>query len=72
MIINNDNFDMACQLADDIYFKFIDSLDSKKASEFVIPDKDNIGSTKNTEKGSELYWDIEDTIKNTLDNRKVG
>ena len=40
MIINNDNFDMACQLADDIYFKFIDSLDSKKASEFVIPDKE--------------------------------
>jgi hypothetical protein len=61
------NFDMACQLADDLYFKFIDSLDNNVAVQYVIEDEDNIGSTKNTDKGSELYWEIENEIKNTLD-----
>jgi len=63
------NFDIACQLADDLYFKFMDNLSDDIVSEFVIDDKDNIGSTKNTQKGSELYWEIENTIKDTLDKR---
>ena len=61
------NFDMACQLADDLYFKFMDNLSNDIVSEFVIDDKDNIGGTKNTDKGSDLYWQIEDTIKQALD-----
>jgi hypothetical protein len=61
------NFDMACQLADDLYFKFMDNLSDDIVSEFVIDDKDNIGGTKNTNKGSDLYWQIEDTIKQALD-----
>jgi hypothetical protein len=63
------NFDMACQLADDLYFKFMDNLSDDIVSEFVIDDKDNIGGTKNTEKGSDLYWQIEDTIKQALDKQ---
>ena len=63
------NFDMACQLADDLYFKFMDNLSDDIVSEFVIEDKDNIGGTKNTEKGSDLYWQIEDTIKQALDKQ---
>ena len=66
----NENFDIACQLADDLYFKFIDSLHKDIAKEYVVADEDNIGCTKNTEKGSELYWDIENTIKNTLDKKE--
>ena len=61
------NFELACELADDLYFKFIDSLDCNTVKEFVIADDENIGGTKNTEKGSDLYWQIEDTIKQTLD-----
>ena len=61
------NFDMACQLADDLYFKFMDNLSDDIVSEFVIDDKDNIGGTKNTDKGSDLYWQIEDTIKQALE-----
>ena len=64
------NFDMACQLADDLYFKFMDNLSDDIVSEFVIDDKDNIGCTKNTEKGSDLYWQIEQTIKDTLDRKE--
>ena len=63
------NFDIACQLADDLYFKFMDNLSDDIVSEFVIDDKDNIGSTKNTEKGSNLYWELESTIKNALDKQ---
>ena len=63
------NFDMACQLADDLYFKFIDSLHDDITNEYVVADEDNIGSTKNTEKGSNLYWELESTIKNALDKQ---
>ena len=63
------NFDMACQLADDLYFKFIDSLYDDIANEYVTTDEEN-GGTKNTEKGSELYWQIEDTIKEVLDKKE--
>jgi len=63
------NFELACELADDLYFKFIDSLHDDIANEYVVADEDNIGSTKNTEKGSDLYWQIEDTIKNTLNKK---
>ena len=66
------NFDVACQLADDLYFKFMDNLSDDIVSEFVIDDKDNIGGTKNTDKGSDLYWQIEDTIKQALDKLEEG
>lgn len=64
------NFELACELADDLYFKFIDSLHDDVASEYVEtdPDYDGIG-TRNTKKGSELYWELESTIKNTLDKK---
>jgi hypothetical protein len=67
--MTNKNFELACELADDLYFKFMENLSDDIVSEFVIDDKDNIGCTKNTEKGSDLYWQIEQTIKNTLDKQ---
>ena len=67
--MTNKNFELACELADNLYFKFIDNLSDDIASEFVIDDKENIGSTKNTEKGSK-YWELESTIKNALDKQK--
>ena len=63
------NFELSCELADDLYFKFIDSLDNDIANEYVVADEDNIGGTKNTDKGSDLYWQIEDTIKQALDKQ---
>tara|TARA_E500000331_G_C16914827_1_gene565104 strand:+ start:74 stop:298 length:225 start_codon:yes stop_codon:yes gene_type:complete len=63
------NFEISCKLADKIYWKFIDNLTDDVANDFVITDEDNIGCTKNTEKGSNLYFDIEDTIKNALDKQ---
>jgi len=68
--MTNKNFELACELADDLYFKFMENLSDDIVSEFVIDDKDNIGCTKNTEKGSDLYWQIEQTIKDTLDRKE--
>jgi hypothetical protein len=67
--MTNKNFELACELADDLYFKFIDSLDDKTASEYIMEDQDNLSCTKNTEKGSDLYWELESTIKNALDKQ---
>ena len=64
------NFETASELAENIYFMFIDSLHDDIAEEYVITDDDNVGGTKNTEKGSELYWQIENTIQTTLDKQK--
>jgi hypothetical protein len=68
--MSNKNFELACELADDLYFKFMENLSDDIVSEFVIDDKDNIGCTKNTEKGSDLYWQIEQTIKDVLDRKE--
>ena len=68
--MTNKNFELACELADDLYFKFMENLSDDIVSEFVIDDKDNIGCTKNTEKGSDLYWQIEQTIKDVLDRKE--
>ena len=50
-------------IADEIYFMFIDSLHDHVAVDYVEtdPDYDGIG-TRNTKKGSELYYAIENLI----------
>jgi len=64
------NFETASELADNIYFMFIDSLHDDIAEEYVVTDEDNVGGTKNTEKGSKLYWQIENAIQTTLEKLK--
>ena len=56
-------FEKICSVADEIYFKFIDSLHDNVAVEYVETDPDNIGGTRNTEQGKDLYWSIEDTLR---------
>ena len=64
-------FEKICSVADDIYFKFIDSLHDDVAVEYVETDPDNIGGTRNTEKGSDLYWSIEDTLTKAFNKKEV-
>ena len=53
----------ACVIADELYFMFIDSLHDDVAINYVETDPDSVdGGTRNTEKGSELYYSIEDKI----------
>lgn len=50
-------------LADSIYFEFMNYLDDSTVSEFIEIDPDNHQGTRNTEKGTDLYYSIEDKIK---------
>tara|TARA_R110000824_G_scaffold192059_1_gene374050 strand:- start:998 stop:1252 length:255 start_codon:yes stop_codon:yes gene_type:complete len=57
------NREKASTIADELYFMFIDSLHDNVAVEYVETDPDNDdGGTRNTEKGSELYYAIENRI----------
>jgi hypothetical protein len=53
-------------IADELYFKLIDnkSLHDDIASEYVETDPDGDGGTRNTKKGTELYYNIENIIEN--------
>ena len=48
-------------LADSLYWSIIDQPDLRE--KLVVNDEDNLGGTKNTEEGSDLYYCIEDTVK---------
>ena len=55
------NIEEIFTLADSLYWSVIDQLDLR--DKLVVKDEDNLGGTKNTEEGSDLYYCIEDTIK---------
>lgn len=51
------------EMADTLYWEFIGSLPEEIQELYVVFDSDNeLNSTINTEKGSELYWGIEDML----------
>ena len=61
--MNHQTLEKIASVADEIYFKFIDSLHDNVAVEYVETDPDNVGGTRNTEEGKDLYWGIEDTLR---------
>ena len=64
------NFELACELADKIYFDVLDILDiHDKCTE---PDIENKGGTRNTELGKELYWSIEGTLQDKLNKPQAN
>ena len=66
----NNKFQLACSLAEEIYFNVIDLLDIK--NKCVENDTENKGCTKNTELGQNLYWSIEEILQDKLnkENKK--
>ena len=58
------NREKASTIADELYFIFIDNLNNDVANQYVETDPDNDGGTRNTKKGSELYYNIENIIEN--------
>ena len=61
--MNHQTLEKIAIVADKIYFKFIDSLHDDVAKEYVETDPDNVGGIRNTEQGRDLYWGIEDTLR---------
>ena len=61
---NKLTFDEVCDLAKDIYWEVVDKFNAE--DKCVMDDPDNKGGTRNTEFGQELYYAIEDTIKESI------
>ena len=57
------------EIADEVYFLFMGFLSPSERKKFIIddPDSDSTGTiydTINTDKGSDLFYDLEDYFKN--------
>ncbi len=62
--MSDKNFQLACELADKIYFDIIDILDIH--DKCIKPDLENKDGTKNTKLGQDLYWSIENILQDKL------
>ena len=56
------NRDDVFELADSLFFTFMDNLCDSDVKEFIEDDPNNKGGTKNTDRGMELYADIEQEL----------
>ena len=61
---NKLTFEEVCDLANDVYWEVVNKFDAE--DKCVMDDPDNKGGTRNTEFGQELYYAIEDTIKESI------
>ena len=64
MTINILELDQVCNIADRVYFDVIEHLSIEHKC--IVDDPETEG-TQNTEFGSELYYLIEESIKNSID-----
>ena len=54
----------ASDLANDLYFLVMDHVEHKQRNIFIEPDPDSeVDGTRNTLKGKQLYYNIEDFLK---------
>lgn len=67
MTLNILELDEVCNIADRVYFDVIDHLDIENQ---CIEFDEDTGGTKNTEKGMELYYLIEDSVKSAIKYRE--
>ena len=65
---NKLDFDEVCDLANDVYWEVVNKFDA--IDRCVIDDPDNDEGTRNTEFGQELYYLIEDTIKESINYKE--
>jgi hypothetical protein len=65
---NKLDFDEVCDLASKIYWEAVNKFDAE--DKCVMDDPDNKGGTRNTEFGQELYYLIEDTIKESINYKE--
>ena len=50
------------ELTDSLFFTFMDNLCDSDVKEFIEDDPNNEGGTRNTDRGMELYADIESLL----------
>jgi hypothetical protein len=67
---NKLTFDEVCDLANDVYWEVVNKFNAE--DKCVMDDPDNKGGIRNTEFGQDLYYSIEDTIKNSINYKEEG
>ena len=50
------------EIADAVYWAVVQEISPESDKEYIEPDPDNIGGTRNTEKGQALYFAIEQEL----------
>ena len=56
----------AYKITDRIFWIFIENSHPKTISDFIEADPDNTNGTRNTERGRELFEELESFVKGTL------
>ena len=58
--------DRVYRLADRLFWIFIENSNPKTINDFIEPDPDNPDGTRNTERGRELFDELETFVGNNL------
>ena len=58
--------EQAFMIADRIFWIFIENTHPSYLKDYIEPDPDNPEGTRNTEKGTDLYFEIEDYLMKRL------
>ena len=56
----------AFMIADRLFWIFIENTHPSYTGDYIEPDPDNPEGTRNTERGTDLYYEIEDYLMNRL------
>ena len=59
-------------MADAVYWAVVQEIAPESDKEYIEPDPDNIGGTRNTEKGQALYFAIEQELMDYLGMEDVA
>lgn len=62
----NEHFEKAFMIADRLYWIFIGSLHPKHLDYYIEADPDNPQGTRNTERGRELFDELEEYVRDTI------
>tara|TARA_R100000654_G_scaffold16015_3_gene33846 strand:- start:3286 stop:3501 length:216 start_codon:yes stop_codon:yes gene_type:complete len=58
--------ELAYNITDKLFWIFIENSNPKTINDFIEPDPDNPDGTRNTERGRELFEELEEFVRNTL------
>ena len=58
--------DRAYRITDRIFWIFIENTHPSNLGDYIEPDPDNPEGTRNTERGQELFDELEEFVKGTL------
>ena len=56
----------AFMVADRLFWIFIENTHPRHTGDYIEPDPDNPEGTRNTERGTDLYYEIEDYLMDRL------